>query len=178
MKINLAFILSILMGSHSFACNCEGFESVHEAYHASDVVFSGEVVRMTFVATSESMNPNVLDSLRRTGESESRERELLDAEFLIKVELKINRCFKGNSLQDTVTIYTTRTGASCGYRSFMVGSNYIVYATRTSYLFDMLFRIPAEISSREGTYWTNQCMRTQEYTYAETVELEKCMKND
>jgi hypothetical protein len=178
MKMCLTVVLTVFIRTLALACSCEGHTSVSAAYHGSDVVFSGEVVRLTYVTTSESIKPSALDSIKINMDPESRTKEMLEMDLLIKVELKLNRCFKGNSLQDTVTIYTTRTGASCGYRGFAVGRQYIVYASNTSYLYGFFLRQPCENIGREGTYWTNQCMRTQEYTYAETVELEKCMNGE
>lgn len=61
--------------------------------------------------------------------------ELLQAEFLIELQVEILKAYKGELKRDTITLYTSRTGASCGFTRFEEGLDFIIYASSKSHVF-------------------------------------------
>lgn len=170
-KTLLIIGLIIIWTSNSFACKCEDPESVQESFNYSDAVFHGKVINKSLVSFGQSIKSESADSIRHF--LDDNKLSLFDSEFIIRVELEIKKCYKGNIFNDTIVIYTTRTSSSCGYLGFEIGKEYIVYGLRKSYAFRTFFK-NAEGSDieKQNTFWTNQCTRTDEYNYEEAKELE------
>jgi hypothetical protein len=91
--------------------------------------------------------------------------------------LEIIENFKGGTSQDTVTIYTTDGGPSCGYE-FELGKEYIVYASIRSNSYSTVlteYERNQDIE-KENSYWTNRCTRTTEFIKSEAAELRRLKK--
>lgn len=175
MKTLLIILLIILGTSNSLACSCEEPGSVEESFNYSDAVFLGKVINTSFVTFAESIKTEAADSIRKN--LDENKLSLFDSEFIMKVEFEITKCYKGNIFNDTIIIYTTLTSASCGYRGFEIGKDYIVYSSTKSYAFWTFMKNADENAfEQQNTYWTNQCTRTAEYNYAEAKELENLME--
>lgn len=159
----------------SLACSCEEPGSVEESFNYSDAVFHGKVINKSYVSFGESIQKVVADSIRH--KLDENRLDLFDSEFIVKVEFEIIKCYKGNLVNDTIVIYTTRTSASCGYRGFEIGKDYIVYGSTESYAFWTFIKNDDKYKfEKQNTYWTNHCTRTDEYKYGEAKELEKLME--
>ena len=175
MKIIAIIGLTLIGTNSSLACSCEEPGSVEEAYNSSDAVFHGKVVHTSFVTFAASIKTESADSIRKS--LDQNKLTLFDSEFILKVEFEVIKWYKGNIINDTITIYTTRTSASCGYRGFEVGKDYIVYGSSKSYTFWTFIKNADENTfEQQNTFWTNQCTRTDEYNYAEAKELENLME--
>ena len=174
----LTIILSILLSTQiAFACSCEEPGSVEESYKYSDAVFYGKVLKLSYVTISESMNVEIVDSLRSTIATDERNEDLFNFEYLIKVEFELIKCYKGENLKDTVVIYTPRGSASCGFTRFTIGKEYIVYASSESYMYNTFINNrQSKKLEKENTYWTNHCTRTAEFDSFESNELESIKK--
>ena len=88
--------------------------------------------------------------------------------------MEITNLYKGEIKNDTVIIYTTRTGASCGYTGFELGREYLIYTVLNGYFsnfFDLNFK-DIKLESK-NTFWTNHCTRTTVYNEVESKELKK-----
>ena len=101
-----------------------------------------------------------------------------ESNFIIEVTVKVIQQYKGNLSEDITTIYTTRTGASCGYLYFEVGKKFVIYASSYSFTYDFFVpNGPNNLNLRkEGTYWTNHCTRTGLSHERELSELDKICK--
>lgn len=172
----LLIIGLIIFGiNNSLACSCEESGSLEESFHYSDAVFHGKVINKSYVSFAESLEKLAADSIRQ--ELDENKLSLFDSEFIVKVELEIQKCFKGNLFNDTIVIYTTRTSASCGYGGFEIGKEYIVYGSSKSYAFWSFIKNADKLKiEKQNTYWTNHCTRTEAYNYREAKELEKLME--
>ncbi len=174
-KTLLIIGLIIFGTNNSLACNCEGSGSVEESFNYADAVFHGKVINKSFVSFGESIRIEAADSIRQN--LDENKLSDFDSEFIVKVEFEIKKCYKGNFFNDTIVIYTTRTSASCGYRGFEIGKEYIIYGSTKSYSFWTFIKDADEYAfEKKDTFWTNQCTRTDEYNYGEAKELEKYME--
>ena len=175
MKTLLIIGLLIIGTNSSLACSCEEPGSVEESFKYSDAVFHGKVINKSFVTFAESIRTETADSIRQN--LDENKLSLFDSEFIMKVDFEITKCYKGDIFNDTIVIYTTRTSASCGYRGFEIGKDYIIYGSTKSYAFWTFIKNADEyVFEKQNTFWTNQCTRTDEYNYAEAKELEKLME--
>jgi hypothetical protein len=114
------FALTLSAVTPASACTCLPPPSFEESFAAAEAVFTGEVVRI----------------------------EIIDGEFFpqeMRVGLLLENYWKGE-LPDTVTIYTSASGASCGF-PFEIGGDYLVYGD--------------ESRAADGNrLWTHLCGRT------------------
>jgi hypothetical protein len=90
--------------------------------------------------------------------------------YVRRVEIIVDRTFKGRSVSDTVIVYTAVEGTECGF-DFHEGLSYIVYGDRDS-SFD-----GRQVSSDEplygrGIYWTSTCTRTRAYDEEEVKDID------
>ena len=170
-KIIISLIL-IFSFTNTIACNCEDAGSVKEAYDYTESIISGTVIEMSFVSYENSMNKNS-KQLREDLKNKPQKLTLLETEFIIKIKLKVNKVLKGKTISDTITIYTTRNGASCGYTKFEIGGKFIIYSSSSSQAF-WVFNSDKKLE-QEDSYWTNHCTRTKKYNENEFKELELLM---
>ena len=103
--------------------------------------------------------------------------QLFLSDFVYEIRLLVKESFRGSNAGDTLTIYTTMTSGSCGYR-FDLDKEYIVYTLKKSWHY-FLFLSEEERKGnfeRENTYWAHACTRTTEYNNSEAAELQQLQR--
>ena len=171
------FFLTFVAIPNSGNCRCEDPGTVKEAYEYTETIIRGKVISKEFVSYESTMNPEKVIMIKERYKDDKRKMEYLQSEFIIKLDLQTNNTFKGKILSDTLTLYTTRNGASCGFTRFEFGQEYLIYASSHSYAYWIFVDNEAsETLELSNTYWTNQCSRTTEYNKLEESELLK-LKN-
>lgn len=162
----LIFILSI----KAFACKCYESGTVKESVEKSDVVVHGKVVSRSYVTYRETIELGQGDSLNAILQGTIN--ELFNSKAILKIVLEVKNTYKGLISTDTITIYTPRSSSACGFTGFREGEEYIIYGGNSGN-YDLFFsEETTKISTKPGTYWTNQCTRTTEYNEQEARELE------
>jgi hypothetical protein len=90
--------------------------------------------------------------------------------FVKRVEVAVERSFKGRIRTDVVVVYTAYEGTECGME-FILNERYVIYASR-----DPEFAVQKVGAVQPlygpGIYWTNSCTRTRAYDEAEVKALE------
>ena len=169
--IRTLLIIGILMIglNYSLACSCEEPGSVKESFESSDLVVYGTVVNRRYITFRATMESNKGDSLNNV--LTNHDNELLNSELILKIEFEVKKMYKGQLKSDTITIYTGRSSASCGFSWFKEGEDYIIYGSAESYCYGLF--IDGENLEKHGTFWTNHCSRTTEYNEQEAKELDK-----
>lgn len=164
MKLPVTFILVMLV-HYSFACSCDYSRSVLQAFHDSDLIIQGRVVKKSIIPLSQALKENAFDEATQNPFSNSS----ID---IAKVEVRMIHAYKG-IYESTVTIFTPISETVCGYSSFREGEEYIIYANENCFLLNK--KTSARLSN---TFWTNQCTRTNLYTKAEADELNLVLQTD
>ncbi len=155
-------------------CSCQDPGTVEEAFLETPFIIHGKVLSQTFAHYKSAMNDSGAAILSARFQQDTQKLLLLETQMLVKTELKVLEKFKGNIQTDTITVYTTRTSGSCGYRGFIPGAEYIVYASGKSYAFWPFTEGAKDIHlEKENTYWTNQCTRTSAYEKSEAKALKR-----
>lgn len=174
MQIALIVFIAALTGiSNTMDCRCEDPGTVKEAFAYTEAIFHGKVISKEFITYEDSMEPEKAVKVKEFYKEDQQKIEWLQARFIIKLELELINTFKGKILTDTLTLYTTRTGVSCGFTRFDINQDYIVYASSKSYAYWPFggYGETASNLERPNTYWTNHCTRTCEYNKLEESEL-------
>lgn len=171
MKILLIIGILIIGLNYSLACSCEEPGTVKESYDYADIVVYGKVVSRSYISFRETMESEKGDSLNNL--LADHYNELLNSEMILKIEFKIEKNYKGSITSDTVTIYTGRSSASCGYSWFKEGEEYIIYGSAESYCYGLFTPSDNENLEKKGAFWTNHCSRTTEFNEYEAKELDK-----
>ena len=144
-------------------CSCEGPTKISNAFLSSETVAHGEVVELRITKVSDSMDPNSLNEFLKNEKLMQHESELLNLNFLIQAKFKIIELFKGDIKTDTLILYTTRTGASCGYTNFEIGKQFIIYSSPTSYFFSSFFSTQKNRKlEKSNSNWVTSCSLTSE----------------
>lgn len=173
-KILTALFLIIIGGVNSYACRCEDPGSIQEAYNYTETILQGSVLSKSFVTFKSTMNEAQISLLNEKFKDNPQRLSLMESEFVIKIELKITNVYKGEIKNDTVIIYTTRTGVSCGYTGFETGREYLIYTSSRSHMYAFFdSNANEEKLELENTFWTNHCTRTMVYNRKEAKELKK-----
>lgn len=161
----------------SIACSCNYPTEVKDAYEVSHTIVYGEIVELAIVKVSDSMDR---DSLRIFMQNDLTkfQAETLNAEFLIRVKLKKKEILKGDIKQDTITMFTTRTGASCGFTKFRIGKEYIIYSSPKSYFFSNFYSPQRKRKlEMKNTYWVTSCSITSEFKQEHLSKLKNVRNN-
>ena len=170
MKIIL-FILFISSALSTMACRCHEISSIEKSYSKTAVVGSGKVLSLEYVSIWSTMAPEKRTEAKEAFLEVHPHTESLETGIIQKVSLEFLKNYKEEKLTDTIVIYTPRGSASCGFTSFKIGENFIVYANlHFSYgLFN-----PNKIKGiqQSNTYWTTHCTRTNYYHKEEANTLE------
>lgn len=173
MKYLISILSLLILQVQSYACSCNYPTEVSKAYEVSHTIIYGEIIGLQIIKVSESMDKDSLEKFMLNDLTKF-QTKILNADFLIKASIKKKQILKGSTKQDTITIYTTKTGASCGYTGFKTGEEYIVYASPKSYYFSNLYS-PQKIKKLEksNTFWVTSCSITSEYEQEHLSELQK-----
>jgi len=164
MKLKL-FLTAILLGlfGRTYACKCEP-PTREEGLKNSDLVIYGKVISTELISFAKTIDDNKLSEFKEELKGDKKKLELLESDWVLKVEIIVKEKVKGEIHQDTVTIYTAWSSASCGYK-FKKDLSYHVYAKRQSYL-SVFFLNSVDRDKdfgRKNTFWTNHCTLTSEY---------------
>lgn len=176
-----ALIVLLLIGAVAgeiLACSCKGPMKINDAFHFTETIIHGKVLQKSIVSCAMTMDQEKADSLRHALKEDQQRLELLESDFIVRIELLVTKVFKGSLSSDTITIYTSRTSASCGFTEFKVGKDFLIYASSKSHVFHFLNKGGTSSGSleQENTYWTNHCTRTKGFDNLEAAELELLMK--
>ena len=171
-KSNIFFILIFTLGiGQSYACSCN-FPTIEWSVNVTPIIFKGKVIGIEKIPLSEVF---VLDNVT---DLESRlTRDKLEwftkREMLYRVQFEECTFFKGETDKKNITIYTTISGASCGYH-FLEEETYVVYSDYNNFFSNImsLYDLP-DIKPQENLSWTNLCMRNT----TDVVEEEREIKN-
>ncbi len=178
MRIRLLVTL-ILLGvvGEIYACKCDGTGTVKGSFISSDAVISRRVLSKEIVPYSQTINQDSVSAIKSRLQDDKQKLQFFEMNHIIKIELEIVENYKGTNLRDTVTIYTAMNSASCGYK-FDIGTSYIIYASKKSYM-DFMFMDKVDRDKGleiENSYWTSICTRTTEYNNLEADELKVLKK--
>ncbi|WP_298739907.1 hypothetical protein [uncultured Chitinophaga sp.] len=163
----LTIILTIAGTLHSFACSCQEDISVSASLHYSDAAFSGKVISKILTTNYDSLG------IVTTGDKNVAYFNWREIPSTV-VRIKVDKKFKGKLASDTITILTPYNGAACGY-NFQVGQRYIVYATVIDKL-PMINKLKRRTFDNK-TFWTNLCLRTQNWNTDEENAIIKEVSN-
>lgn len=165
----------LLWANASFSCSCGEEGSIEESFAEADIVIHGTVVQQSSTTIKETLNPNLGDSLEEL--ISIRDKDLLNSELVSKIQVQVNKIYKGKVMSDTVIIYTARQSSACGYTQFKIGEEYIIYGDKESYFSSIMLYEKIDDSEKNGTFWTNQCTRTTRYNELEANQLDRLVKN-
>ena len=174
-----ALILLFFMSSgvnEILACSCKGPMTINDAFKITETIIHGTVLQKSIVSFSKAMDQDKANSLRHALKEDQQRLELLESDFIVRVELLVAKVYKGNVSNDTINIYTSRTSASCGFTEFEVGKDFLIYASSQSHAFDFFNRGSSNVRlEQENSHWTNHCTRTKGFDVREAAELESLM---
>jgi hypothetical protein len=177
MKYLISILSILIIQGQSLACSCTYPTEVPKAFEASHTIVYGEIVELQIVKVSESMDRDSLEQFM-INDLTKFQSETLNADFLIKVKIKKKEILKGSTEQEIITLYTTRTGASCGFTRFEIGREYIVYASPKSYFFSNFYSPQKNRKlEKQNTYWVTNCSITSEFDQEHLTAI-KAVKYD
>jgi hypothetical protein len=177
MRLKIVFLILLTFGVHSAkACKCQSSESVQKEFEQTAVIVSGKVLNKSYVSYESTLTTEQLDLIKKEHKYSPQKLNELKYESIIKIELVVNYIYKGTGIEDRITIYTSKFGASCGYLGFEIGQNFITYLSPESYL-NIFYKTSSKlnITDSKRVFWTNQCRRTTVFEKMEDKELRKLM---
>lgn len=144
------------------ACKCFDPPTVEQAFPSTPVILHGRVIRKDYVTIRQAIAPEVDQSLQIGPADSVRYPAYAEWESVVRVRVEVIQDFKGIIKTDTVTVFTPRSGASCGYSGFEVGKPFIIWAyPQSNYLRSAGQTLGlTENSVIPGTWWTNHCTLT------------------
>ncbi|MDR2919193.1 MAG: hypothetical protein LBV72_07510 [Tannerella sp.] len=159
MKKFLVF-LCLLTYLPGYACHCHEI-TIEEGVQSAEIVVKGCVI--------SAFNSN--DWKAQGLQYDDSQMRKVDPEWmkwftpLYFITIKVETVYKGDNLPDTITILSTVTGASCGFRNFFdPGESYIIYAHSKAIHYNSLARSAPDsfplVLYTPHFYWTNHCTRT------------------
>ena len=145
-KLILFLVVSVAFTNYTNACTCieehiSLDKKVTKAFEESELVIIGKVIE---IKEYQSYPPKTY-----TGDP-------------IAYTFEIEKIFKGVKTASTVTIISSRDGASCGYR-FNKGESYLVFSSLSGYF--------ARQTGEDLSFTTSICRRNQVSTNVERKEL-------
>ena len=175
-RVTLTTLLLGLYG-HVYGCKCGGPGTIKESFKGSSVIVHGRVVDKRLTSFEKTMKTAKVNYVRDKLKDDKKKLQLFLSDFVYEIRLVVKESFKGSSVGDTLTIYTTMTSGSCGYW-FDLNKEYIVYTLKSSWHY-FLFLTETERKEnfeKENTYWAHACTRTAEYHDSEAIELRDLQK--
>jgi len=117
--VRIFFIAVIIFGfSNLFACNCKLPGTIEEVFNTSEVIIHGKVINKCLASYESAMSPLKLETLKTSLKVNQGRLEHIESQSLIEIQILVLKIFKGKIEEDLVTIYTSRSGASCGFLGF------------------------------------------------------------
>lgn len=160
-RVLIGFLLLMSAGTSGFACDCLGKNTVEGGVQTADIVFSGTVISSAISANYDSLGIVV------TGDSSKVFFDWKNYPSRV-VSFRVERIYKGQFVDDTITVVTPPNSGACGVR-FETGKKYIVYGTITE-----SGTMAAKLKRRtydDKLFWTHQCTRTREWDKSEEDEI-------
>ena len=150
-KLILFLVVSVAFTNYTNACTCieehiSLDKKVTKAFEESELVIIGKVIE---IKEYQSYPPKTY-----TGDP-------------IAYTFEIEKIFKGVKTASTVTIISSRDGASCGYR-FNKGESYLVFSSLSGYF--------ARQTGEDSIFTTSICKRNQVSTLVRRKELKMLEK--
>ncbi|WP_282144522.1 hypothetical protein [Cellulophaga baltica] len=176
MRVLLTLIFFLTIGIHTAkACKCQGVNDVQTEFEGTEVIVHAKVLSKSIVSYASTLSTDKINAIREKYKSDSQKLAFLESESIIKVELEIIESYKGNDLKNKITVYTSRTGASCGFLAFKVDEDFLIYLSQKSQMEFMFAK--ASDGTKDGLgLWTNNCTRTKGFDKSEHEKLCK-LKN-
>jgi hypothetical protein len=166
----LEVILFGLTTNSTTLCSCLPKGKIEEAYNKADFVGSANVIQ---IETESFRDSTRIKELVIAGRAHDTINKRFGWNHVTKIIVTVEKVYKGETTNGTVTIYTGMGGGDCGY-SFYEGNKYIIYGSGRGY-FGAIDK-DQKSSTGKGIYWTSICTRTTMYRESEIEELEKLRK--
>jgi hypothetical protein len=126
-------------------------------------VIYGKVLAKEYITYSETLLSNWSDSLSKWAKEKG---QLLDLSTItpnvIRVKVLVLKAYKNQSHLDTLTIFSPRSSASCGFNEFEVNKEFIIFNGSDLFKSSEFKNHINENVQLNNTFWTDQCMRTAE----------------
>ena len=156
------FIL-LISNVDCYACDCTIYYSMEKSFKNSQFVIHGKILSKEFISYTETLQPNWSDSLTKWVKDKG---QLLDLSTInpnvTRVKVLVLRAYKNHTHLDTLTIFTPRSSASCGFHTFEVGKEYLIFNGSDLFKSTEFKNYDSENVQLNNTFWTNQCTRTVE----------------
>lgn len=154
------------------ACSCAEIPSIEDAYFMTQVIFSGTVIQIENVSLWETVTSDKRMQVRKEYQQRHPNAAFFDNAIIQKVSIKRTKVYKGENINDTLIIFTPRSGAACGFTWFKVGEDFTIYASiYNNYLYNYTSFTNLKALQLPNSYWTNQCTRTFVYREQEAETL-------
>ncbi|MEK6481524.1 hypothetical protein WJR50_28530 [Catalinimonas sp. 4WD22] len=156
--IHIAILM--LWSFDALSCSCGNELSVKEAFNTQELIVRGEVIGKELIEIDSSGNISIQDNIN------------FNQYQFIRYELAIQEVYKGEFSQDTISVYSSVTGASCGY-FFHTDREYLIYGRGE----EMLYRNDSlQFPSGKNLIWTHMCTKTKPYEKKEARILRSLSK--
>lgn len=172
MKHLLSLLFLVYLNSLSFnlkACNCADPLPIEESYEKAEIIIRAKIISSEYVSNADAMDPAKARELRKKLQGDKIRLPQLDTKFIIELKVLVKSVYKGEALNDTLSIYTTRTPASCGATSLKPGGDYLIYAYIETGAYE--FISPGSRLEKAGTFWTFKCTRNKTFSEEEAMAL-------
>jgi len=172
-RLVLIFLIFLIQVKPAISCACKYPTEINAAYDYANTVAYGEVVQLKIIKVRDSMDQDSLIHYK-LNELTGFQLEVLNSDYIVEAKLKIKELFKGDVQEDTLTLYTTRTAGSCGYTRFLIGVDYLVYASSSSYAFYKFQELNRKGRfEKQHTKWVTRCSITEEFDKDHFSKLQK-----
>jgi hypothetical protein len=176
MKVGLKILFSFFLTQAAYslnACDCNSVKSIENSFENSSLVVHGRIISKEFITYSETLRTNWSDSLTKWAKDKG---QLLDlstiSQNIILVKVHVLRSYKNQTRLDTLTIFTPRNSSNCGFNSFEVGKEYIIFNSPDIFKINEFKNFYNEQVQQINTLWTNQCTSTIEHNQQTLDSLE------
>jgi hypothetical protein len=163
MRFFVLLILSFTLKFVSLACDCKPPSSIEKSFDNSRLVIHGKVLSKEYITYSETLLSNWSDSLTKWAKDKG---QLLDlatiSPNIIRVKVLVLKAYKNQTHLDTLTIFTPRSSASCGFNDFEVGKEFMIFDGEDLFKSAEFKNYNSVKVQLNNTFWTNQCTRTLE----------------
>jgi hypothetical protein len=157
------FILIFNFNFLILACDCKTSSSIENSFENSRLVIHGKVLSKEFITYSETLLPNWSDSIVKWAKDKG---QLLDLSTInpnvTRVKVLVIKAYKNQTHLDTLTIFTPRSTASCGFNEFESGKEFVIFNGSDLFKYSEFKTYINEHVQLNNTFWTDQCTRTAE----------------
>lgn len=159
--------------SKGYCCSCSDIGSTISEYNSSDLVVFGEVLSISLITPLQTIDTTKLGSEVLKDRNGTNVSTFINHPMILAVKLKVLKSYKGAVRNQIITIFTPKSGASCGYTGFKKGESYLVFGATSSFIlssftnYDTFKRIDLS-----NCYWTSNCNRTSKVVSGDLTELD------